>query len=120
MKMKAGKATSKIRSNAGETITETLVALLIAALALVMLAGVISAASRMVTASREKLNTYFESNNTMMEMTDPTGTATIDIKVDGGTGKTIKEKVYYYSNSSLDGSGTGSDTVIAYKLKPEE
>lgn len=52
----------KLRSRAGESIAETLVALLISALALVMLAGVISASTRIVTSSREKLNKYYSVN----------------------------------------------------------
>ena len=39
----------KLRSRAGETITETLVSVLIGALALVMLAGAVSAASSVIT-----------------------------------------------------------------------
>ena len=41
----------KLKSAAGETIGETLVALLISSLALMMLAGAVSAATRMITRS---------------------------------------------------------------------
>lgn len=43
--------TARLRSKAGESIAETLVALLISALALVMLAGAISSAARIIKES---------------------------------------------------------------------
>ena len=49
----------KLRGNAGESIAETLVALLISALALVMLAGAVSAASNIISKSNEKMNEYY-------------------------------------------------------------
>ena len=50
------KLRKKIKSPSGESIAETLVALLIAALALVMLAGAMTAASNMIAVSRKKMN----------------------------------------------------------------
>ena len=47
-------------NNSGETIGETLVALLISALALVMLAGAISSAAKMITASDRQMGKYYE------------------------------------------------------------
>ena len=45
----------KLSSQMGESIGETLVALLISALALVMLAGAVSSGMRIVTNSKEKM-----------------------------------------------------------------
>ena len=45
--------TNKLRSRGGESIGETLVALLISALALVMLAGAIGSAARIMNESNE-------------------------------------------------------------------
>ena len=53
----------KLRNRAGETLTETLVALLIASLALVMLASMISSTTRIVTQSKTRLETYYKNNN---------------------------------------------------------
>lgn len=50
----------KCRSQAGETIGETLVALLISALALIMLAGAIGSAADIVTRNKAAMDTYFE------------------------------------------------------------
>lgn len=49
----------KIRSNAGESIGETLVALLISALALLMLAGAISSAAGIVTRNKASIEAYY-------------------------------------------------------------
>ena len=58
----------KLGNRSGETIAETLVALLISALALTMLAASISAASHMVTLSKEKLEKYYNANNLIIKM----------------------------------------------------
>lgn len=49
---------AKLRGKSGESIGETLVALLISALALMMLAGAVSAAANVVTKSRNAMDTY--------------------------------------------------------------
>lgn len=50
---------SKIRSRAGESIGETLIALLISALALMMLAGAISSAARIVMRNKSAMEEYY-------------------------------------------------------------
>ena len=50
----------KIRSQSGESIGETLVALLISSLALVMLAGAVSSASNIITRSNQVMSDYYE------------------------------------------------------------
>lgn len=57
----------KLRSKAGETIAETLIALLISALALMMLAGAIAAANRIITRSDEVMHNYYEANDVMIQ-----------------------------------------------------
>ena len=52
------KIKARLRARTGETIGETLIALLIAALALVMLAGAITAAAKMITNSRNAIQAY--------------------------------------------------------------
>lgn len=54
---------SKIRSCAGESIGETLIALLISALALIMLAGAISAAAKIVTRNKTAMEEYYTGAN---------------------------------------------------------
>ena len=50
----------KISNQRGETIAETLVALLISAVALVMLASMISSSSSMITRARDRLSAYYD------------------------------------------------------------
>lgn len=50
---------SKIRSRVGESIGETLIALLISALALIMLAGAISSAAKIVTRNKTAMEEYY-------------------------------------------------------------
>ena len=54
---------NKLRGKAGESIGETLVALLISALALVMLAGAITASARMIKQSEGALADYYSALN---------------------------------------------------------
>lgn len=56
-------ALNKLKSNSGESIAETLVAVLIAALALLMLAGTINTSSNLITTSQENMSDYYAKNN---------------------------------------------------------
>lgn len=58
MKAWMKKAKQRVRSQAGESLGETLVGLLIAALALTMLAGAMMTSSGIITKSKAALNTY--------------------------------------------------------------
>lgn len=53
------KIAAKLRSCAGESIAETLIATFIAALALVMLAGAIGSAARIINDSNTAMNAYY-------------------------------------------------------------
>ena len=52
-------AKKKLFSKTGESIGETLIALLISALALLMLAGAVSSAGKIVTRNRSAMNDYY-------------------------------------------------------------
>lgn len=110
----SSKITNKLRSSAGESIAETLVALLISALALVMLAGVIAASSRIVNSERSKLNTYYEKNEKIVKLnSELQGPVNITIKVtekDNSTTTVGTESVKYYKNDAFT-----NKPVIAYK-----
>ena len=53
---------ARLCSKAGESISETMVSVLIAALALVMLAGAVSTASHVITTSKDRLDDYYAEN----------------------------------------------------------
>lgn len=52
--------TKKLRSKAGESLAETLVAVLVIALALTMLAGMITSTANIVKASEDKMDDYYK------------------------------------------------------------
>ena len=58
------KIKKKLHSRAGESIGETLVAVLISALALTMLAGAISTAARLITKNKTSMETYYSASTT--------------------------------------------------------
>ena len=68
MKTFMTKSKYKLNSTKGESISETLVSLLIASLALVMLAGAISATSNMITKTRSALDRYYKANEVVVNM----------------------------------------------------
>lgn len=57
----------KLKSTSGESIAETLVAVLISAFALLMLAGTINTASNLITKGQESMETYYEESNELAE-----------------------------------------------------
>ena len=111
------RAAHKLRSNAGETIGETLIALLISALALVMLAGAISSTANMITASDRQMGKYYDGDDNLVKQTTPGGdplTVTLTGKI--GTIKTIEihtSKIRWYKNDAF-----ANKPVVAYKLPP--
>ena len=107
---------NKILSQAGESIGETLVALLIAALALVMLAGAVSASFGLIQKSRTKVNDYYSQTESLVNRTSSSTNDTISIaditykddndnKVSG-----LSYEVYCYKNTEFN-----SIPVIGYK-----
>ena len=56
---------NKISDTSGESIAETLIAVLIAAFALLMLAGTVNTSTNLVTKSREVLGEYYQANNAL-------------------------------------------------------
>lgn len=103
----------KLKSQAGESLAETLIALLIAVAALVMLAGAISASANVIQRGQQKLDAYYSANETADGVVQMSGTG------DAGTVKitessnAIAEKSYdvqYYTNGEFN-----KTPVIAYK-----
>ena len=59
------RAAARLKSNAGETLAEVLISMLIAALALTMLASVISSTARVINRSKEKMNEYYAASDAL-------------------------------------------------------
>ena len=75
MKKLFAAAARRTRSRAGESLTETLVALLIAAIAITMLASMIMTSTEMIHRSKNDFDAYYAQNNILAEH-----------PADGGTG----------------------------------
>ena len=106
------RAFHKFGSNAGETIAETLVALLISALALVMLAGAISSAGKVITTSDKKMAEYYEQDAILAARDGKSGTPiNLNIKNEAGN-VDEKHEVIPVSNEEF-----ASMHVVAYKIK---
>lgn len=106
------KARTRLRSQAGESIGETLVSLLVAALALTMLAGAVSSAGRIVTLSRNKLNSYYSSANSVAQMSGTSTSGSVTITGDSIASAGETHNINMYSNSEQ----FGNIQVAAYKL----
>ncbi len=105
----------KLNSRTGESISETLISLLIAALALVMLAGAVSSSSDMIMKSKEKMNSYYSANeasNGIVKMTKGTGSTGGIIITDSSS--VISDQSYnieYFKNEEF-----GRTPVVAYNI----
>ena len=69
----------KLRSRAGETLTETLVALLVAVIALAILAGMIMSSSNLIRNSRTRFDSYYEGNNALSSLENTVAGASVTI-----------------------------------------
>ena len=94
----------KLLSCAGESIGETLIALLISSLALLMLAGAISAATRIVTVSKTKMDDYYEADNTFTEYkTRVSDRVSVTMtRNDTGSPNQVFVEVPYIENNTFD------------------
>lgn len=107
---------AKLNSRTGETIAETLVALLISALALIMLAGAISTTSRIVTESENKMQEYYTANNGLAEPSGKDGSLTI-LTIADNEGKGV---ILFGTTSDINIAYSKNDVfsghpVVAYK-----
>ncbi len=88
----------KLRDTRGETITETLAAVLIAAMAMIIFASMITASQRIITKSEAVMKDYYAGVSSMETAGTAAGTGTVTIKQKG------QEMVYGISSK---GQGTG-------------
>lgn len=104
----------KLHSTAGETIAETLIGVLISALALVMLAGAISATAKMITSSDQKMEQYYKNDAALAKMTGSNEMTVTITATDVDENRTVNENrtVTYAENSAFT-----SKPVVAYKTK---
>ena len=112
------KLRDKLRSGAGESLIETLVSMLVASAALLMLGGAITSATRMVTKSRDTLGAYYANESFLASMPDATPDPDSErLTATGGT-VTVNGKGYgvtFYENRVFDYM-----PVISYDYTPDD
>ena len=96
----------KLHDKAGETIAETLVALLISALALVMLAGAISSTAKVITTSDKKMGEYYSKDAALASQS---GSKNMSVSI-AGTDISETRTVRYAENDAF-----ATKVVVAYK-----
>lgn len=106
------KIQNRLRSRRGESLTEVLVGLLIAALSITMMAGAITSSVNMIRSSSSRMQNYYEQNNRLEEQTTtPNGTTTLTIKGatddDGLNPVSVKVNLYIHEQ--------GNVKIISYK-----
>jgi hypothetical protein len=108
----ADRLCKKLKSQSGESISETLVAVLIAALALTMLAMAISSSLGIVTQAREKLDNYYQKADSLVKREAsaalPSGT-TVTLTITNTGGVPLRNKPV----NSIGSDGT-SDKIVCY------
>ena len=112
----------KLHSNRGESLSETLVAVLLITLALTMLAAMISSTASLVKTSEKKMDEYYK-NNVNLETfasTAPDSPITVVITTEtetgaGSTGTIESPQVDYVLNDAFS-----KTPVVAYRLSAGE
>ncbi len=79
----------KIRSAKGESLAETLVALLIALLGLTILAGMIQSSSKLILSSNKVIQEYAEAGNMLAQKAGSGDTGSVSIIVKGQPGQAL-------------------------------
>lgn len=109
------KAAARLRSRAGESIAEVLVAVLIAALGIALLAGMIGSSTKVIASSKETAGRYVSAGNALVAQSGEgagIGTASLTLTDGGNTVASGECTVRYYTNTTL------SDAVVSYKVTP--
>ena len=108
----------KIKSQAGETIAEVLIALLISSVALVMLAGMIASTTNLVTRSKSKMEAYYAANEKLEKQNETEGqsltiqilstdnTVSVEvINIPGFRNEVLGKPVYAYGSTPVSSVG---------------
>ena len=108
----SGKLRNKLKSKKGETITETLVSVLIAAAAMILFASMITSSQRILQKSERIMDAYYD-GETKMEEAMANGGTTGGSKSGEATG--TEGAVEAKAGGAADGIKTGPGTVT---IKP--
>ena len=105
----------KIKSRAGESLAEVLIAVLIIAVSAMLLASMISSTLSIVTRSEAAYEEYYQENETLETFSSSTP-STVTIKITGSDDS--------YSIAPIDvncakNERISSHTVVSYMVKPD-
>ena len=102
---------SRLGSRSGESIAETLIALLVSSIGLLMLTGMLNGSTMMIVRSRKTVGSYYTGNNQLeMKGGDPSGTVNMVFKDEEGKIREEAFPVVYYVNRTV-----GKRPVISYR-----
>ncbi len=108
------KMMQKLRSRAGESISEVLIAMLVSALGLAMLAGVISTSVRIINNSKTTMKTFIQNENALEQRESSEDDGLLTVSVDGAQIKLTEDSddqiTVSYTNRSI-----GRKTVVSYR-----
>ena len=104
----------KLRSRAGETLTETLAALLVAVIALAILAGMIMSSSNLIRNSRSRFDSYYEENNALSSLENTVAGASVTIRdVEGEKDRRLTDA---QTKDAIDVRYSTNGKAAAYRL----
>lgn len=107
----------RLLNRSGESLIETITAVLIAALAILMLANSVASSRRVITQSEETMTGYYDNNNRLSQHDNPDTEGRVCIKEGNGSVKLTPvwnesgESICCYVNDEL------GKTVLSYSLK---
>ena len=99
----------KLHSKSGESIAETLIALLVSSLALMMLAGAVTTAVQVIERSNAALDPYYKQNNLLEAESNSVGTLSVQISKEGNS-------VYDTSVRILDSTHENANLEVPYYI----
>ncbi len=109
MKKLKSSLSKKLKGNAGESLAEVLIALLIAALALTMLASVITTAAKTITQSKKQMDAYYAANE-WLSAHAKIDTGDLEGTVDADAYLTVTDE----ANQKVRLTNTSSDQVVVH------
>ena len=102
----------KLRANRGETLAETLMAALVSALALVMLAGAMSAARTTILKSEEKMSAYYGADAAMVGRSGDGVEISVEVKSKPDLENPTVSVTQIFNNISLYSNGVFTNNVV--------
>lgn len=99
---------ARARSRRGESISEVLVALLVSALAILMLASMTSASTKLIRDSQSRIDAFVLAENALVDQSGEGEAADVGL-TRGLCDNDMSIPVRYYVNTA------GTETVVSYK-----